>query len=84
MGKQDARIHTGRDDCDGSAGCCCGDALCEARWWLKEAAEALEDGFPKTAAHCIERAQGFLAQAKARHQSLDGLHPLETAKVVAR
>ena len=82
MGTRNARIYTGRDDCDGGPRC-----RCWAAWWaacLWTTAQTPEDDFTAESEAAVNDAfERWHAQAKARHQSLDGVHPVETAKVDA-
>lgn len=70
METEDARIHTGRDDRDGGAGCRCWEAWAAALCWATSSEEGELTGWGEAkAAFAI-----WHAEAAPWHQSVDGLH----------
>ena len=74
--KHDGRgVHSGRSNRDLRTGDDLGAALDNAAYWATQAQVALQINKAGEAAFLLGRAQGWLAQAQARYQSLDELHP---------
>lgn len=67
-------VHSRRSDRDLRAGDGVGAALDNAAYWATQAQVALQVNKAGEAAFLLGRAQGWIAQAQARHQGLDELH----------